>query len=224
MAGHDPQTVRATCFCRQCGYALQGLPEPRCPECGRDFDPDDPTTFRPSRRRVRLSKLTRITVRLVCAILGLAALAVTVAYFVNYGLRHEACADCGAMSQVRFFRLFGVGGDYERIEGEPAISRFIQEQDDKACTHRWKCFQRKYGNYFTRESGGVRDYGFMRMRAIICFQDMATMPFLRGKAEADPGFVAELKAALETDDRNSVASFFSELVAEFDEWEQEEAD
>lgn len=26
-------------FCRQCGYDLTGLTEPRCPECGKPFDP-----------------------------------------------------------------------------------------------------------------------------------------------------------------------------------------
>ena len=28
--------------CRQCGYILIGLPEPRCPECATPFDPDAP--------------------------------------------------------------------------------------------------------------------------------------------------------------------------------------
>lgn len=36
--GNDP-------VCRQCGYALHGLPSPRCPECGRDFDLADSATF-----------------------------------------------------------------------------------------------------------------------------------------------------------------------------------
>lgn len=31
--------------CLDCGYSLQGLPENRCPECGRSFDPNDPETF-----------------------------------------------------------------------------------------------------------------------------------------------------------------------------------
>ncbi len=31
--------------CLGCGYILEHLPEPRCPECGREFDPDDPRSF-----------------------------------------------------------------------------------------------------------------------------------------------------------------------------------
>jgi hypothetical protein len=31
--------------CLDCGYILDGLPEPRCPECGRAFDPDKPETY-----------------------------------------------------------------------------------------------------------------------------------------------------------------------------------
>lgn len=32
-------------YCRGCGYSLHGLPEPRCPECGRNYDPADPRTY-----------------------------------------------------------------------------------------------------------------------------------------------------------------------------------
>ncbi len=31
--------------CLTCGYILDHLPAPRCPECGRDFDPTDRTTY-----------------------------------------------------------------------------------------------------------------------------------------------------------------------------------
>ena len=31
--------------CRDCGYLLRGLSDPRCPECGRGFDPADPRTM-----------------------------------------------------------------------------------------------------------------------------------------------------------------------------------
>lgn len=33
--------------CLTCNYALTGVAAPRCPECGRDFDPANPTTFGP---------------------------------------------------------------------------------------------------------------------------------------------------------------------------------
>lgn len=44
------QTTEPGMFCRVCGYALVGLSENRCPECGRAFDPADPRTFRYPRR------------------------------------------------------------------------------------------------------------------------------------------------------------------------------
>lgn len=44
-------------FCRACGYCLFGLPENRCPECGRGFDPGDPKTFLRRPRRLWLRRL-----------------------------------------------------------------------------------------------------------------------------------------------------------------------
>jgi hypothetical protein len=37
-----------------CGYLLHGLPEPRCPECGRRFDPADVMTMDVPARRERV--------------------------------------------------------------------------------------------------------------------------------------------------------------------------
>lgn len=37
--------VQPTMYCKGCGYVLDGLPEHRCPECGREFDPGNPKTF-----------------------------------------------------------------------------------------------------------------------------------------------------------------------------------
>lgn len=31
-------------YCRKCCYDLRALPQARCPECGRTFNPSDPTT------------------------------------------------------------------------------------------------------------------------------------------------------------------------------------
>src|SRR5438034_832294 len=32
-------------LCLDCNYPLRDLPQPRCPECGREFDPADPATM-----------------------------------------------------------------------------------------------------------------------------------------------------------------------------------
>lgn len=41
-------------YCLDCGYKLMGLAEPRCPDCGRPFDPNDPHTFAFSPEQVNL--------------------------------------------------------------------------------------------------------------------------------------------------------------------------
>jgi len=48
-------TTQATCI--SCGYALRGLSNNRCPECGRAFDPSDPFSMRTQlwKQRVRLA-------------------------------------------------------------------------------------------------------------------------------------------------------------------------
>lgn len=37
--------TKQTPRCRNCSHRLEGLIEPRCPECGRGFDPADPRTY-----------------------------------------------------------------------------------------------------------------------------------------------------------------------------------
>jgi len=39
-------SIPDTAVCLGCGYSLRGLPKPVCPECGREFDPADPATFK----------------------------------------------------------------------------------------------------------------------------------------------------------------------------------
>lgn len=43
--GADDPTPIPTCYCRKCYYALSGLTEPRCPECGQPFDLTDPRAY-----------------------------------------------------------------------------------------------------------------------------------------------------------------------------------
>ncbi|MFO0837050.1 MAG: hypothetical protein U1D55_00865 [Phycisphaerae bacterium] len=42
--------ARASHYCKGCGYILDGLPEERCPECGRAFSRRDPRTYLHTRR------------------------------------------------------------------------------------------------------------------------------------------------------------------------------
>jgi hypothetical protein len=59
-------TAPEAMLCLGCGYDLRGLPENRCPECGRAFDPVDPTTFaagmRDGRPYLALSVLSAVVV------------------------------------------------------------------------------------------------------------------------------------------------------------------
>ncbi len=53
--------------CIRCGYSLVRLPNHQCPECGRPFDPTNPTTFQSIARR-RIQKQKRLVQRAVIAI------------------------------------------------------------------------------------------------------------------------------------------------------------
>jgi hypothetical protein len=45
MAPMPTEQLEQVGTCWECGYALRGLPTPRCPECGRRFDPADPASM-----------------------------------------------------------------------------------------------------------------------------------------------------------------------------------
>ncbi|HUU96777.1 MAG TPA: hypothetical protein VM487_13650 [Phycisphaerae bacterium] len=53
MAAGDSNDTTPHKRCLDCGYILDGLPENRCPECGRQFDPEDPSTWSTRRRTGR---------------------------------------------------------------------------------------------------------------------------------------------------------------------------
>jgi hypothetical protein len=64
--------------CRQCGYPLFRLTVPRCPECGKPFDPDDPATLRFSRSRLD-ALLSRRSTLYTCLPAFISAVAIPIA-------------------------------------------------------------------------------------------------------------------------------------------------
>jgi hypothetical protein len=52
--------------CKNCHYALEGLAEHRCPECGRAFDPDDALSTAPAHDLMPRSVLAAATVLSLC--------------------------------------------------------------------------------------------------------------------------------------------------------------
>jgi hypothetical protein len=65
----------ATRYCIGCGYILDHLPEPRCPECGREFDPEDLRSFTKINpadwQRIRRRGLTGLILVILSAAPGL---------------------------------------------------------------------------------------------------------------------------------------------------------
>jgi hypothetical protein len=66
----DESATPTTGLCLSCNYSLQGLESNRCPECGREFNPNDPWTMNMGRPigpkcRALLSPMGKVTVRFI---------------------------------------------------------------------------------------------------------------------------------------------------------------
>jgi len=67
--------------CKTCHYPLANLAENRCPECGREFDPNDPSTVDLSTMRPG----TRVAIRIaIAAVLLIGLLTGVVAIYVYW--------------------------------------------------------------------------------------------------------------------------------------------
>jgi len=67
-------------YCRGCRYALDGLAQPRCPECGRPFDPSDPCTWQATRRRKLTARQWTVIAGTAMGLFVLEVLSAGVAY------------------------------------------------------------------------------------------------------------------------------------------------
>jgi len=77
--------------CLGCGYALRGLPESVCPECGRVFDPGDPATFGTEADRARRRRRVK---RMALAAAVLALLVVFAPRGIMTSTVTLTCPDC----------------------------------------------------------------------------------------------------------------------------------
>ena len=98
-------------LCLDCNYPLNHLPSARCPECGREFDPQDVATFNPSRPlrwwdRTLLAPIGPITVG-VTAVLCAAMLYLSLSSDIYYMGVHLVLLTlmCGAVAAVVGVRL-----------------------------------------------------------------------------------------------------------------------
>lgn len=93
----DDRTIPSEAQCLTCGYLLRGLPEPKCPECGRPFDPLDATTFEGDsqrRRRILWAKRLAVAAGITLVVFALAPRELLTAKMVF------SCSRCGATTIV----------------------------------------------------------------------------------------------------------------------------
>jgi hypothetical protein len=111
---HDLKTGDADIwqgYCRACGYQLRGLESRRCPECGRDFDPDYPKTY----RRKPLRPWKRWVMRAAVLLLLLATIPTAGIAWLYWEWRQEQPAQELTESTVAYLDLVGPRWLHERM-------------------------------------------------------------------------------------------------------------
>jgi hypothetical protein len=79
-------------LCLDCNYPLHGLPTPRCPECGREFDPANPTSMNMGRELTPLMKWVLGPIRNTVRLASWAAIVVALWYARLPGQRVRSSA------------------------------------------------------------------------------------------------------------------------------------
>jgi len=121
--------------CLSCGYALRGLPAPVCPECGRGFDPADPSTFDPAPRTRRRRRF------LVRGAVAVAVLAGAAAFGPRDILKANAsftCTQCGKAEMVTRWQLNPprwISFAYPGIESRKETTTTPSMPSNEACNH-----------------------------------------------------------------------------------------
>jgi len=126
------ETLPSVARCLGCGYELRGLPEPVCPECGRVFDPTDPTTFDTRTDAQRRRHVFR-RVAIVVAVVGL------ITAFAPRGIMKSTvtlkCPDCKAVYRTTRYELKSPGWLPFRYPGFFWHSGLSSDEPPPDCKH-----------------------------------------------------------------------------------------
>jgi hypothetical protein len=135
------QATQPSRFCRQCGYALTGLSENRCPECGRAFEPGDPRTYLHQPRSWAVRRWTR-RIALTLAAAGLGAVVVLASLWGNVYWEYHADwqAEQNAIAALKRagvdiwpndpgYRPYGTGSRTIRLPCDPWVARLTRPLD-----------------------------------------------------------------------------------------------
>jgi hypothetical protein len=110
MGEPPPDAGQPSIACRGCTYDLLGLPAGVCPECGRAFDPADPSTFWDLVARTRAQKQRRARIAAV------ALVACSFAALFTFGvIPRPAIAPVGGV-QWGFWVWLGRGFGVQRVD------------------------------------------------------------------------------------------------------------
>lgn len=102
--------------CLDCGYIIDHLPEPRCPECGKDFDPNKPETYwiRPTNAK---------TNGINCVLKGTLAFLAAPAFIVISRLPSMGWLEPARGPLCGFVAVLGIGFGFAYLSGTVATAR-----------------------------------------------------------------------------------------------------
>lgn len=85
IAARNPGTD-GPMYCRNCGYRLDGLTRPRCPECSAGFSPERPESFLTEPPEATSHAFASVAIGLVVTA-AIAAIVFVVVYLLSVALR-----------------------------------------------------------------------------------------------------------------------------------------
>ncbi|NLE61925.1 MAG: hypothetical protein GX616_26520 [Planctomycetes bacterium] len=102
--------------CLDCGYIIDHLPETRCPECGKDFDPNKPETY-----WIRPTGAKRNAIN--CGLKAALAFLATFASIVMYSLLQIRGSKPTLAGSFGLLAIVGIGFAFAYVSGAVATAR-----------------------------------------------------------------------------------------------------